>query len=59
MTFSWEMLYSLGAFVLLAALIYGMWQYKTRNRANDRTSDEATRQMYAKPSGMPDSQTRR
>lgn len=49
MNLTWEMLYGVGAIALLCALVYGMVQYKTRNRANDRITEEATREEYAHP----------
>ena len=49
MNLSWEMLFGVGALLLLAALVYGMWQYQTRNRANDRITEEATREEYSRP----------
>jgi hypothetical protein len=49
----WEILYGVGAVVLFVALAYGMIQYKSRNRANDRITDEATRAEYDDPAGYP------
>jgi hypothetical protein len=44
-----EVLYGLGALVLLAALVWGITQYKTRNRANDAVTEAATREEYDHP----------
>ena len=54
MEVSWEILYALGSAALFFALVYGMWQYKTRNRANDRITDEATREQYTHPDSYPE-----
>lgn len=56
MTLSWELLYGLGALALFAALLYGVIQYKRRNRANDPLTEEATRQEYNHPEGYSDRQ---
>ena len=39
---------------LLAGLIWGYVSYKTRNRANDRLTDAATRALYDNPETYPD-----
>jgi hypothetical protein len=44
-----EILYGLGALVLLAALVWGVTQYKTRNKANDALTEAATREEYDHP----------
>ncbi|WP_296597546.1 hypothetical protein [Phenylobacterium sp.] len=44
-----EILYGLGALALLAALVWGVTQYKRRNRANDPVSEAATRAEYDHP----------
>ena len=44
-----EILYGLGALVLLAVLVWGVTQYKTRNKANDRVTEAATRDEYDRP----------
>jgi hypothetical protein len=44
-----ELLYGLGALVLLAALVWGIVQYKTRNKANDPLTEAATREEYDHP----------
>jgi hypothetical protein len=41
-----EAVYFVGAFVLLAAIIYGALSYRYRNRAADRVGDEVTRERY-------------
>lgn len=51
MDFQFEMLWGLGALLLLAALIYGVIQYRTRNRANDPVSEEAAKALYDDPDG--------
>ena len=47
--FTPEVLYGLGALALLAALVWGMTQYKRRNRANDPVTEAATRAEYDHP----------
>jgi hypothetical protein len=54
MPFQPEILWGVGAVVLFAVLIYGMIQYKTRNRANDRVSDAATKALYDDPEHYPE-----
>jgi len=49
MTFQPEILWGVGAVLLFAALVYGMIQYKTRNRANDQVSDAAAKALYDDP----------
>ena len=44
-----ELLYGLGALVLLIALVWGITQYKSRNRANDAVTEAATRDEYDHP----------
>lgn len=46
---SWELFYPIGALLVLAALVYGALQYKSRNRANDRVTEKATREQYRHP----------
>ncbi|MBR1122711.1 hypothetical protein JQ628_14380 [Bradyrhizobium lablabi] len=41
-----EVVYFIGAFILLAALIYGTLQYHYRNRAATRAGEEVTRERY-------------
>ncbi|WP_155262777.1 MULTISPECIES: hypothetical protein [Bradyrhizobium] len=41
-----EIVYFMGAFVLLAALIYGTLSYRYRNRALDHVAEEVTRERY-------------
>ncbi len=41
-----EIVYFFGAFVLLAALIYGTLQYHYRNRAAARLGGEVARERY-------------
>ena len=54
MTFQPEILWGVGVVLLLAALIYGMVQYRTRNRANDRVSDAAAKALYDDPERYPE-----
>jgi hypothetical protein len=44
-----ELLYGLGALVLLIALVWGITQYKSRNKANDPLTEAATREEYDHP----------
>jgi hypothetical protein len=46
-----EIVYFLGAFVLLAALIYGVLQYHYRNRAAVRAGDEIAKERYRRNEG--------
>lgn len=46
---AWESLWHVGVGVLLLALVYGFWRYKTRNKANDPVTEEATRELYDDP----------
>jgi hypothetical protein len=41
-----EIVYFLGAFVLLAALIYGTLNYHYRDRAKSRDADQIVRDRY-------------
>jgi hypothetical protein len=47
--FTPEVLYGLGALLLLAALVWGITQYRRRNRANDPVTEQATRAEYDHP----------
>jgi hypothetical protein len=51
-----EILWGVGTVLLLIALIWGVRQSRTRNRANDRITEEATRQEYADPAHYPQEQ---
>lgn len=44
-----EILYGLGALLLLAVLVWGVTQYRRRNRANDPVTEDATRAEYDHP----------
>jgi hypothetical protein len=44
-----EILYGVGALVLLAALIWGTLQYRARNRANDPVTEQAARDLFERP----------
>lgn len=46
---SWEIAWPLGALLLGLAIAWGLWSYHTRNKANDRLTEEATREMYKHP----------
>lgn len=54
MDFQAEMLWGVGALLLLVALIYGVIQYRTRNRANDPVSERATKALYDDMDGYDD-----
>jgi hypothetical protein len=41
-----EILYGVGALVLLGGLAYGTTQYNRRNRALDPLRDQKTRELY-------------
>ena len=43
--FSWETAWLVGVVLLGAAIAWGLLQYRTRNKANDRVTEEATRLM--------------
>ncbi|HJS81104.1 MAG TPA: hypothetical protein VJ748_10810 [Vitreimonas sp.] len=45
----YELLYFIGAIVLLAAIGYGVWQDKTRNKAKDALTEAATKMEYEHP----------
>jgi hypothetical protein len=47
--FTAEIFYGLGALALLAGLVWGITQYKRRNRANDPLTEAATRAEYDHP----------
>ncbi|MFN4142540.1 HIG1 domain-containing protein [Aestuariivirga sp.] len=47
--FAWEIIYPVATLALLGALIYGLWQYRHRNRRNDRIADEVVRDRYEHP----------
>jgi len=47
--FTPEIFYGLGALLLLAALVWGVTQYRRRNRANDPITERATRAEYNHP----------
>jgi hypothetical protein len=44
-----EVLYGVGAVILLAALVWGWANNKNRNRANDSVTEAATRAEYDHP----------
>ncbi|MEW6392772.1 MAG: hypothetical protein AB1542_20495 [Pseudomonadota bacterium] len=46
-----ELLWGVGTVLLLLALIYGVIQYRTRNRANDPVSEKAAKTLYDDPDG--------
>ena len=45
----YELSWGVGILALLAALVWGIVQYKTRNRANDRITEQATAAQYKDP----------
>lgn len=49
MHLSWEFLWGVGIAVLALAIAWGAWRNATRNRANDRVTEEATRREYEDP----------
>jgi len=51
-----EILWGIGIVLLLIALIWGVRQSRTRNRANDRIAEEATHQEYSDPAHYPQKQ---
>jgi len=46
---SGDIFFPIGALILGLGIAYGMWQYKTRNRANDRIADPVVRDRYEHP----------
>jgi hypothetical protein len=44
--FSWETAWLAGVVLLGAAIAWGLLQYRTRTKANDRVTEEATRLMH-------------
>jgi hypothetical protein len=44
-----EIGYGIGVLVLLGVLAWATWQYRRRNRANDRVTERATRELYEHP----------
>jgi hypothetical protein len=49
-----EVGYGLGAALLLAGLAWGYVSYRTRNRANDRITEAATRAEYKEGEKYPE-----
>lgn len=49
MSFTPEVLWGAGIVLLLGALIWGMVQYRRRNRANDPVTEKATEALYDDP----------
>ncbi len=49
-----EMIYISGAVLLGLGIAYGMLQYYTRNKANDKVTQEAVRQMREDPEAYMD-----
>ncbi len=45
----YELLYFIGALVLLAALGFGVYRDKTRDRRKDAITEAATREQYRHP----------
>lgn len=46
-----EIVYFLGALILLIALIYGTLSYRSRNKAATRAGDEIVRERYRQNQG--------
>jgi hypothetical protein len=46
MTLTPEIIYGVGAAVLLVAMIYGLVRYATRDKSKDRRTESATRILY-------------
>ena len=46
-----ELLYGLGALLLVGALYLGVRMNRTRNRANDRVTEAAVKEQYRNPDG--------
>jgi hypothetical protein len=46
---NYEMFYGIGALILVAGLAWAVIDYKRRNRANDKVTEEAVRQQYDHP----------
>lgn len=46
-----ELLYGLGALILLVGIIYGVTRNRTRNPANDQLREQATKEIYRDPEG--------
>jgi hypothetical protein len=44
-----EVFYGIGALLLLLGLMWGVYQSKTRNRRNDKITEEAVRQRRRHP----------
>ena len=51
---SWEMLWPIGTVILAGLLVYGLVKYYTRNKANDRITEQATREQYEHPRSYDD-----
>lgn len=45
----YELLYFIGALVLLAAIGYGVWRVKSRDKRIDALTEAATREQYEHP----------
>ena len=52
MSIPWELIYSLGALLLLGAIVWGVMQNSKRNRANDPVTEAATRESSKNPEGF-------
>ena len=50
---SWELAYPLGVLVLFGALAWAAIRYHTRNKANDKVTEAATREQYTRPDRYP------
>lgn len=45
-----DILFPIGALLLAIAIIYGMMQYRTRNRSNDAVAQRVVKERYENPS---------
>jgi cytochrome oxidase assembly protein ShyY1 len=44
-----EIFFGLGTLVLLIVIAWATWQYRSRNRANDPVSEQATEKLFRDP----------
>ena len=44
-----EILYGIGTLLLLGGLVYGVYQWSHRNKANEAITEAATREEYKHP----------
>ncbi|RAK65346.1 hypothetical protein [Phenylobacterium kunshanense] len=53
-----EVLWGVGALVLLAVMVWAATQYHRRNKANDPLTEAATREEYSHPDTYPETRER-